>query len=108
MRLTSLARMDQAGNESPPAKKRGRPKRERDPNAPSPPPRSHKKKETEPRVEDEDQEGTFDIAGELKIDKDGMLVSKKYSIRTATLPRHPSKLYMLAADVSKALGYRDT
>ncbi|TPX58836.1 hypothetical protein SpCBS45565_g07905 [Spizellomyces sp. 'palustris'] len=60
-------------------------------------------------VEDEDPESECDEKGELKITKDGELLGgRDFRIKTFTLPRHPTRRYMLTVDIAKTLQYRDT
>ncbi|KAJ1536174.1 hypothetical protein HK096_000347 [Nowakowskiella sp. JEL0078] len=60
-------------------------------------------------IHGEDMEESLDLKGELKVNKDGILSGgRQYKARTWVLPRHPTKLYMLGMDVSKALGFRDS
>ncbi|KAI9094360.1 chromatin remodelling complex Rsc7/Swp82 subunit-domain-containing protein [Phlyctochytrium arcticum] len=60
-------------------------------------------------IEEEDVETEWDPKGEEKITKDGDLTGgREFRIRTFTLPRHPTRKYMLTVDISKTLQYRDT
>ncbi|KAI8913030.1 chromatin remodelling complex Rsc7/Swp82 subunit-domain-containing protein [Powellomyces hirtus] len=60
-------------------------------------------------VNDEDFETEWDEKGELKISKDGdLLGGREYKMKTFTLPRHPTRRYMLTVDIAKTLAYRDT
>ncbi|KAI9201996.1 chromatin remodelling complex Rsc7/Swp82 subunit-domain-containing protein [Polychytrium aggregatum] len=60
-------------------------------------------------VTEDGQNEELDPRGEKKVDVDGNLKgARKYKVKTFVLPRHPSRLYMLSMDVSKALGFRDS
>ncbi|KAI9017349.1 chromatin remodelling complex Rsc7/Swp82 subunit-domain-containing protein [Gaertneriomyces semiglobifer] len=60
-------------------------------------------------ISEEDVEKDWDEKGEQKITKDGELLGgREYRLKAFRLPRHPSRLYMLTADIAKALQYRDT
>ncbi|EGF83924.1 hypothetical protein BATDEDRAFT_84646 [Batrachochytrium dendrobatidis JAM81] len=58
---------------------------------------------------DEDADLDVDPKGEAKISKDGFLLGgREFRIKTFTLPRHPTRLYMFSLEASKILGFRDT
>ncbi|KAH6589047.1 hypothetical protein BASA61_005751 [Batrachochytrium salamandrivorans] len=58
---------------------------------------------------DEDEEAEVDPRGEVKITKDGYLTGgREFRLKTFTLPRHPTRLYMFSLEASKILGFRDT
>lgn len=57
----------------------------------------------------EDIEEEWDDRGEAKITKDGILLGgRKFKLETFTLPRHPTRHYMLAAEVCRILHFRDS
>jgi len=49
-----------------------------------------------------------DDAGEKKVDLDGNLVNREYRIRIFTVPNRANKLFMLATECARVLGYRDS
>ncbi|KAI9010358.1 chromatin remodelling complex Rsc7/Swp82 subunit-domain-containing protein [Phycomyces nitens] len=54
-------------------------------------------------------ESEHDDAGEKKVDKNGVLLQgRKYRVSTFTLPLRGDRLFMLAMDPAKVLGYRDS
>ncbi|KAJ3224703.1 PHD finger protein 10 [Clydaea vesicula] len=82
-----------------PVKRRGRPKSLTN--------LHRKKKIRSDEEEDDDVDDT--VSGEEKVTIDGVLLGgREYNIKTFVLPRHPTRLYMLAMDVSRLLGYRDS
>lgn len=50
----------------------------------------------------------YDEAGERKITPTGQLSGRKYEFRTFTLPERGDKLFMLATECTRGLGYRDS
>ncbi|OAD67793.1 hypothetical protein PHYBLDRAFT_68166 [Phycomyces blakesleeanus NRRL 1555(-)] len=54
-------------------------------------------------------ESELDEAGEKKVDKNGhLLQGRKYRVSSFTLPLRGDRLFMLAMDPAKVLGYRDS
>ncbi|PSK37446.1 hypothetical protein B9Z65_2188 [Elsinoe australis] len=49
-----------------------------------------------------------DDAGEKKVDPNGYLVDREYRLRTFTVPNRGQKLFMLATECARVLGYRDS
>ncbi|GAM87748.1 hypothetical protein ANO11243_057750 [Dothideomycetidae sp. 11243] len=49
-----------------------------------------------------------DDAGEKKVDQNGYLIDREYRLRTFTVPNRGEKLFMLATECARVLGYRDS
>ncbi|KAF2222930.1 chromatin remodelling complex Rsc7/Swp82 subunit-domain-containing protein [Elsinoe ampelina] len=49
-----------------------------------------------------------DDAGEQKVDANGYLTDREYRLRTFTVPNRGQKLFMLATECARVLGYRDS
>ena len=49
-----------------------------------------------------------DDAGELKVTLTGYLADREYRIRTFTVPNRGERLFMLATECARVLGYRDS
>ncbi|KAF2153114.1 hypothetical protein K461DRAFT_267753 [Myriangium duriaei CBS 260.36] len=49
-----------------------------------------------------------DDAGEKKVDLNGYLIDREYRLRTFTVPNRGDKLFMLATECARVLGYRDS
>ncbi|KAI5244540.1 hypothetical protein E4T43_03797 [Aureobasidium subglaciale] len=50
----------------------------------------------------------IDEAGEKKVDANGNLTDREYRIRIFTVPNRGQKMFMLATECARALGYRDS
>ncbi|TPX31524.1 hypothetical protein SmJEL517_g05170 [Synchytrium microbalum] len=61
------------------------------------------------KKDDFDLDWPVDAKGEEKIDADGILQGgRQFRVRSFTLPRHPSRHYILTMDVAKLLNFRDS
>ncbi|TPX45107.1 hypothetical protein SeLEV6574_g04092 [Synchytrium endobioticum] len=64
---------------------------------------------TNAKRDDYDSDWPSDAKGEDKIDMDGNLQGgRQFRLRTFTLPRHPTRHYILTMDVAKLLNFRDS